>query len=96
MHHAAWLSFWNELVGTGVPQREAVRFIAGSQPHAGDVLNAIPMRSEFRVPSWAMRVIVQRRLGLPLDDSSVSRAVRRRARRAAARCRTPWATRPRT
>ena len=26
------------------------------------------MRSEFRVPSWAMRVIVQRRLGLPLDE----------------------------
>ena len=49
-------------------QREAVRFIAASQPHAGDVLNAIPMRSEFRVPSWAMRVIVQRRLGLPLDE----------------------------
>ena len=69
VHHAAWLSFWNELVNTGVPQREAVRFIAASQPHAGDVLNAIPMRSEFRVPSWAMRVIVQRRLGLPLEGS---------------------------
>ena len=23
VHHAAWLSFWNELVSTGVPQREA-------------------------------------------------------------------------
>ena len=69
----AQLQFWNELVGTGVPQREAVRFIAASQPHAGDVLNAIPMRSEFRVPSWAMRVIVQRRLGLPLPRR-VSRA----------------------
>ena len=55
VHHAAWLSFWNELACTGVPQREAVRFIAASQPHAGDVPNAIPMRSEFRVPSWAMR-----------------------------------------
>ena len=63
------LRFWNELTSTGVPQGEAVRFIAASQPHAGDVLNAIPMRREFRVPSWAMRIIVQRRLGLPLDEA---------------------------
>ena len=67
--HAAWLDFWNELQAPGVARREAVRFIAVSQPHAGDVLNAIPMRREFRVPSWAMRIIVQRRLGLPLDEA---------------------------
>ena len=68
--HAAWLDFWNELhVTVGMPRREIVRFIAASQPHAGDVLNAIPMRREFRVPSWAMRIIVQRRLGLPLDEA---------------------------
>ena len=49
VHHAAWLSFWNDLVGSpGVPQRETVRFIAASQPHAGDVLNAIPMRYPVR------------------------------------------------
>ena len=46
-----------------------VRFVSASQPHAGDVLNAVPMRREFRVPTWAMRIIVQRRLGLPLDAS---------------------------
>ena len=27
------------------------------------------MRREFSVPSWAMRIIVQRRLGLPLDEA---------------------------
>ena len=33
------------------------------------MFNAVPMRRNFRVPTcWAMRIIVQRRLGLPLDD----------------------------
>ena len=39
---------------------------------AGDVLNAVPMRHDFRVPTWAMRIIVQRRLGLPLDEALAS------------------------
>ena len=43
-----------------------------SRTHAGDVLNAVPMRREFRVPTWAMRIIVQRRLGLPLDEALAS------------------------
>ena len=72
VHHAAWLGFWNELNLAGAPRREAVRFISVSQPHAGDVLNAVPMRREFRVPTWAMRIIVQRRLGLPLDEALAS------------------------
>ena len=41
VHHAAWLSFWNELVSTGVPQREAGhRGEPGLSPHAGDVHRA--------------------------------------------------------
>ena len=30
------------------------------------------MRRDFRVPTWAMRIIVQRRLGLPLDEALAS------------------------
>ena len=51
--HAAW--------------REAVRFVAVSQDGAGAFLNAIPMRDDMRMETWAMRISVQRRLGLPLD-----------------------------
>ena len=47
-------------------------FVSASQPHAGDVFNAVPMRRDFRVPTWAMRIIVQRRLGLPLDEALAS------------------------
>ena len=72
VHHAAWLGFWNELQLAGVPRREAVRFVSASQPHAGDVFNAVPMRRDFRVPTWAMRIIVQQRLGLPLDEALAS------------------------
>ena len=47
--------------------REAIRFVAVSQPGAGAFLNAIPMRDDMKMESWATRVTVQRRLGLPLD-----------------------------
>ena len=72
VHHEAWRVIWNGLVlRTG--SRHAVRFIAASQPQAGAFLNAVPMRAGFRLPSWAMRLQVQRRLGLPIslgcDDS---------------------------
>ena len=30
------------LAGVGVPRRELVRFVAVSQPHAGDFLNSVP------------------------------------------------------
>ena len=54
--------------------RGAKHVICGARhsPHAGDVLNAVPMRRDFRVPTWAMRIIVQRRLGLPLDEALAS------------------------
>ena len=42
-----------------------------SQPHAGDFLNAVPARAAFRINTWAMRVAVQRRLGLPLAAADV-------------------------
>ncbi|EOD14193.1 hypothetical protein EMIHUDRAFT_246404 [Emiliania huxleyi CCMP1516] len=34
---------------------------------AGAFLNAIPMRDDMKMETWAMRITVQRRLGLPLD-----------------------------
>ena len=35
--------------------------------------DAVPMRRDFRVPTcWAMRIIVQRRFGLPLDEALAS------------------------
>ena len=55
---------WNLCAGTSV--REAVRFVAASQPYAGAFLNAIPMRQPFRIPTWALRMQVQWRLGLPI------------------------------
>ena len=48
-------------------RREGVRFMSVSQPHAGDFLNAVPSRACFRVETWAMRIAVQRRFGLPVD-----------------------------
>jgi hypothetical protein len=44
-----------------------VRFVSASQPYAGAFLNAIPMRKPFRIPTWALRIVVQRRLGLALS-----------------------------
>ena len=72
IHHAAWLDLWNELNSSSVPRRELVRFVACSQRNAGAFLNAIPMRAGFRFPSWAMRVAVQRRLGLIIDEALAS------------------------
>ena len=44
VHHAAWLSFWNELVGTGVPQREGDKTGRPSPDNTG------PTSSGFMVP----------------------------------------------
>ena len=44
------------------------------------MFNAVPMRRDFRVPTWAMRIIVQRRLGLPLDEALASGEPTRTAR----------------
>ena len=63
-HHSAWLSLLTRL--HGVSRREAVRFISVSQPHAGDFLNAVPKHAPYRLPTWAMRLVVRRRLGLPI------------------------------
>ena len=46
-----------------------MRFIAVSQYQAGAFLNAVPSRRDFRIPTWALRIAVQRRLGLPLDEA---------------------------
>ena len=53
-------------------RREAVRFVSCSQPMAGAFLNAVPKYEAFRLPSWAMRIAVQRRLGLPLLASAAA------------------------
>ena len=68
VHHSAWLRHWRALAAR--PWREQVRFVSVSQPHAGDFLNAIPMRKEFRIPSHIMRLVVQRRLGLPITAAA--------------------------
>ena len=67
IHHASWLRMLEELGRVGL--REAVRFISVSQPYAGAFLNAIPMRKPFRIPTWALRIVVQRRLGLALSQA---------------------------
>ena len=52
--------------------RSCVRMISVAQPHAGAWLNAVPSRRAFRINSWAMRIAVQRRLGLPLTAHAAS------------------------
>ena len=77
LHHAAWLKFATRLRG-GAPRREAVRFIAVSQPYAGAYLNAVPKYSAFRLPSPLLRIAVQRRLGLPLLEAAAAAGKRSR------------------
>ena len=60
--------------------REAVRFVAASQDGAGAFLNAIPMRDDMRMETWAMRISVQRRLGLPLDAACQAAAAGKKTR----------------
>ena len=76
IHHRSWLK--HKLTLQGCSRREAVRFIAVSQPHAGSFLNAVPSRHGFRVPTWCLRLELQRRLGLPLLAATA--AVGRRSR----------------
>jgi hypothetical protein len=67
-HHSAWIRHWRLCSRTSL--REAVRFTAVSQNQAGAFLNAVPMHKQFRVPTWAMRIQVQRRLGLPITAAA--------------------------
>ena len=67
VHQSDWLKLLQRLRSLpGCGKREAARFIAVSQPHAGDYLNAVPKHAAFRMPTWALRIVVQRWLGLPL------------------------------
>ena len=45
--HGQWHEVWKQCAATSA--REAVRFVAASQPHAGDFLNAIPMRAAYHM-----------------------------------------------
>ena len=45
-----------------------------SQPYAGAWLNAVPSHQPFQVHSWALRLLLQRRLGLPLASEAVAGA----------------------
>ena len=76
IHHSAWLQLWARL--QAVSMREAVRFICASQPHASDWLNAVPKHEHMRMHTWAMRIAVQRRLGLPLLAVAAAPAARSR------------------
>ena len=73
---SAWLKF--RVQCQDFSRREAVRFISASQPHAGTFINAVPRHAAFRVPTWAYRLQLQRRLGLPLLAATA--AVGRRSR----------------
>ena len=46
----------------------------------GAFLNAIPMRGDMRMETWAMRISVQRRLGLPLDVACQAVSVGKKTR----------------
>ena len=71
IHHSAWIK-----LGTELPDlREKVRFIAVSQPGAGNFLHAVPPRKPFQLQSWAMSIAVQRRLGLPLSTHHSTRCI---------------------
>ena len=50
--------------------REGVRFVSVCQPHAGDFLYAIPSHTAFRIPTWALRIAMQRRLGLAITHAA--------------------------
>ena len=54
--------------------------MAVSQDGAGAFLNAIPMRDDMRMETWAMRISVQRRLGLPLDVACQAAAAGKKTR----------------
>jgi hypothetical protein len=77
-HHSAWLQLLARL--QGVSRREAVRFVSVSQPNAGAFLNAVPKHERFRLHTWAMRIAVQRRLGLPLQAAAAAAAATDAAR----------------
>ena len=77
-HHLAWIQFVRRASRNGL--RESVHSISVSQPYAGAFLNAIPSRAPFRMPTWAMRTALLRRLGLPMPptvpESRLSRSGR--------------------
>ena len=64
-----------------VSAREAVRLVSVSQAYAGAWLNAVPKSQPFRINTWAMRMLVQRRLGLPLAAEAPPDALSRHGRR---------------
>ena len=64
VNHGAWLKHLTQC--QSISRREAVRFMCVSQPNAGTFLNAVPKLKGFRMPTWALRLQMQRRLGLPL------------------------------
>ena len=60
------------LTADGVQWHELVRFVAVSQPQAGAFLNAVPKFEAFRIQTWAMRIAVQKRLGLASTTRTAS------------------------
>ena len=70
VHHSAWLQHVVRL--QGVSRRDLVRFVAVSQPQAGAFLNAVPKFKDFEVHTWALRVALRRRLGLPLATAAAA------------------------
>ena len=52
IHHTAWLK--HLLCVQSVGKREAIRFVAASQPYAGTFLNPVPKYKPFRMPTWGL------------------------------------------
>ena len=61
-----------QLTAVAASPREAARFISVSQAYAGAFLNAVPKQAAFRMPTWALRIALQRRLGLPLTAATAA------------------------
>ena len=62
--------------------REAARFISVSQAYAGAFLNAVPRQPAFRMPTWALRIALQRRLPRAAADGGYGGGGRRWRREA--------------
>jgi hypothetical protein len=67
IHHSEWVAVLRERQLRSA--RAGVHFLAVSAPGAGLFLNAVPKYAEFKVPTWALQIILARRFALPVQPS---------------------------
>ena len=58
--------------GGGVAARGGALHLGIAGLYAGAFLNAVPKQAAFRMPTWALRIALQRRLGLPLTAATAA------------------------